>query len=111
MKLGRKVSYQRAVRHLGEVEIWEDKTVQTVHSEEERWLMQRWHHEEYRCAPSTGTADARDDGNAIHQGVRGGNDTNENACRPTLEKLYAARRKRARDLERQIEQAMTGNPE
>lgn len=73
--------------------------------------MQRWLHEEYRCAPSTGTADARDDGNAIDQGVRGGNDTNENICRPTLEKLYAAQRKRARDLERQIEQAMTGSPE
>ena len=40
-----------------------------------------------------------------------GNRTNDNICRPTLEKLYAAQRKQKQDLERQIEEAMTGPPQ
>ena len=86
----------------------EDKMAQTTQCEEERWLTQRWLDEESRWVPSTGTGKARNDGSKINQGMRPSDVTNESICRPTLEKLYAAQRKQRRDLERQIEEAMTG---
>ena len=80
-------------------------------NEEERWLRERWLHEEHRYAPETRACGASEAGNDADRKTMEGNRTNDNICRPTLEKLYAAQRKQKQDLERQIEEAMTGPPQ
>ena len=82
---------------------------QTAQREEQRWLTARRRNEQKRPTHDPRGASKRTDQKGINHATRPGDGTNENICRPTLEKLYAAQRKQKEDLKRQIDDAMAQN--
>ena len=82
---------------------------QTGEHEEQRWLTARWLNEQKKPTNDPEGASKRTDQKGIAHATRPDDGTNENICRPTLEKLYAAQRKQKEDLKRQIDAAMAQN--
>ena len=74
----------------------------TAQSEEEQWLAKRW----LDLTPNPvegrrrGRNHARKDGAGCGEAVVAGN--GDSICKPTLDKLYAAQRKRDEDLKKQM---------